>query len=120
MLVEGGGEHRDLGLARRSMTREAQVRKRRAEEVGHGASDEVLGRDPLVVPLDEGEEKPDLLRRHPLQRVLTKVLDHFRSIIRRHRFHDSLLPGVTRKVPPFDASWGIFVSSAGLSPKVAP
>ena len=61
MLVEGGGEHRDLGLARRSATREAQVRERRAEEVGHGAGDEVLGRDPLVVPLDEGEEEPDLL-----------------------------------------------------------
>ena len=97
------------------MTREAQVRKRRAEEVGHGASDEVLGRDSLVVPLDEGEEKPDLLRRHPLQRVLTKVLDHFRPIVRRHRIHGSLLPGVTQKVPPFEASLGIFVSSAGFA-----
>ena len=115
VLVEGGGEHRDHRLARRPVPREAQVRECGTEQVGYGAGDEVLGRDSLVVPLYEGEEKPDLLRRHPLQRVLAKVLDDFRPIVRRHRIHGSLLPGVTQKVPPFEASLGIFVSSAGFA-----
>ena len=99
VLVEGGGEHRDLRLARRPVTREAQVRERRTEEIGHGAGDEVLGRDPLVVPLHEREEEPDLLRRHPLQRVLAEVLDDSRSIVRRHRVHGSLLPALPEGSP---------------------
>ena len=81
------------------MPREAQVRERRSEEVGYGASDEVLGRDPLVVPLYKREEEPELLRRHPLQRVLAEVLDDFRSIVRRHRIHGPLLPALPRRFP---------------------
>ena len=99
VLVEGGGEHRDLRLARRPVTREAQVRERRAEEIGHGAGDEVLGRDPLVVPLDEREEEPELLRRHPFQRVLADVLDDSRSSVGRHRVHGPLLPALPEGSP---------------------
>ena len=87
VLVEGGGDDRDLGLAGQPVMREAQVRERRTEEVGHGARDEVLDRDPLVVPLDEGEEEPDLVGRHPLLRVLADVLEDTRSFVGRHCLH---------------------------------
>ncbi len=114
VLVEGGGEHRDLRLVRRSVTREAQVRERRAEEIGHGASDEVLGRDPLVVPLHEREEEPELLGRHPFQRVLVEVLDDSRSSVGRHRMHGPLLPA-SPEGSPFRAVLG-----SGPSPLYRP
>ena len=66
-------------LAGRPVPREAQVRERRAEQVRHGTSDEVLRRDPLVVPLGEREEEPGLFGRHPLHRVPAQVRDDSRG-----------------------------------------
>jgi hypothetical protein len=115
VLVEGGGEHRDLRLVRRSVTREAQVRERRSKEIGHGPSDEVLGRDPLVVPLGKRKQEPDLLGRHPLQCVLAEALDDSRSVIGRHRIHGPLLP-VSPEGSRFPAVLGSRSSSCGHRP----
>ena len=101
MLLERRGVDRDLGLARRPVLREAQVRDRGAVQVVHGTGGEVFGRDPLVVPLGEREEEPGLVWRHPFHRVLAEVLDNSLAIIGRHRFHDSLLPRHRKGAPPW-------------------
>ena len=75
------------------------MRERRAEQVRHGAGDEVLGRDPLVVPLGEREEELGLFGRHPLHGVLAEVLDDSLAVVGRHRFHGPLLP-LPPKGPP--------------------
>ena len=99
-----------FGSVGRPVTREPQVRERRTEEIGHGAGDEVLGGDPLVVPLHEREEEPELLGRHPFQRVLMDVLDDSGSSVGRHRVHGPLLPA-SPKVPPSEPYWGVSVSA---------
>ena len=98
-----------FGSVGRSVTCEPQVRERRTEEIGHGAGDEVLGGDPVVVALHEREEEPELLRRHPFQRVLMDVLDDSGSSVGRHRVHGPLLPA-SPKVPPLEPCWGVSVS----------
>ena len=70
----------DLRRAGRAPPGEVQVRRRRAVEVVRLAFGEVVGRDPRVVPLDEGEDEGDVLGAHPLARERGHFLHDLRRM----------------------------------------
>ena len=89
VLLDLGVVDPDLRRARRAPPGEVEVRRRGAVEILRLALGEVLGRDPGVVPGDEGKDEIEVLASHPLACERCDFVHQLRQLGRRLGGHGS-------------------------------